>query len=113
MTIQEAINLGKPFKRPHWSKYMSVKDDCFMSYTYQMETFHFSIHDLLADDWEIQKTFVEILPDILAGKKVQYGALTTNCMYLSGDGILRFSGSQTAIQLSRIMLEATDWRVVE
>ena len=59
MTIQEAIESGKPFKRPKWTnECWTLADDIFFFEEGKVEfesAEKFSPADILAEDWEIRQ----------------------------------------------------------
>ena len=51
MNISEAVSSGKPFRRPKWFAYVTVKE---------VEDFSFSAEDLLATDYYVELKKVTI-----------------------------------------------------
>lgn len=64
LTIQEAIQLGLPFKRPSWRDYTVASELCNVG---------IGDHDVLATDWEIKVPEVTITREKLAAAWFQIG----------------------------------------
>ena len=58
MTIQDAIESGRPFRRPGHGFWLGVEDNTIIDYE-DREDYYLTVDDIIADDWEIKEEWYE------------------------------------------------------
>lgn len=88
MTFLEALNSGKPFKRPDWNSYSSIKNGYIVETGATSDYVH-SLSGLSRNDWEVKPDTMEVEVIMVDGKVIDWyypGAPDSSSEVYKGSG---------------------------
>jgi hypothetical protein len=108
MTIQEAINNGKPFKRINWSHFLAVAIDNGIVPAHDNWAVRLSANDILADDWQVESEPMTIIEAVQVAMR-QHCLIRRRCWTHGGWSV---EPDVMTLRVSPNDILATDWEIV-